>query len=133
MATQPLASGYMNFTIYNLPATAQLTMLLLTPGYAWSNDYPLEGGAGVSLTGTEGRLIRIVWWMFGPTYVTLVAGSQPDSLTLGLPFTYPADSHNPVAKGFLMMNLPGDAQVYVTAGGPQMSMDINGPWAVPIL
>lgn len=124
-------SGYMNFTIYNLPATAQLTMILLTPGFAWTNDY--SRGGGVSLSGTENPFVRVVWWMLGPNYVTLVAGNEPANLTLGLPLKYPADTHNPVTMGFLMINLPGDALVFATAGGPRQPIPINARWAVPIL
>lgn len=132
MPQQTYSMGYMNITVNNLPATAQLTITLVTPQYAWTNDDPNQTNVGVSLVGAQGTAFPLVSMQLTTTSIVLVAGGETASFSIGVPISYPTGTSNPTANGNLTINLPANATVYMNAGGPQQQVPINAPWTVPI-
>lgn len=127
------ATSYMTIQVTNMPATAELLISLATPNFYWTNDDANATNVGVSLTGSQGTAFPVLSGSFTTTIITLVVGGEASSFTLGVPISYPNGIDNPNAKGSLTINNPGNATVFMSAGGPQQQVAINSTWSVPIL
>lgn len=127
------STSYMSIQVTDLPATAELILYLITPGYTWTSD--AKGlHAGVSLMGQQYAALSLAATNLTTNMLTLIVGDEMCSFSIGIPISYPSGTRNPTARGTLTINNPTDqTTVFLTAGGPPQQVGINEPWHVPIM
>jgi hypothetical protein len=125
------STGYMTISVTNLSANTELAVSLNTPGFAWDCDAKGQHW-GLNVMGQQYAAFPLMMNL-ETNFLTLVLGDEGASFDIGIPITYPRGTHNPIAKGTLSINDPGNVTVFMSAGGPMQPMTINATWQLPII